>query len=97
MEPKIKYYWPGPWRADEGQIRNPDGWALGSYPFTLGDQTDRNNGRLMAAAPELLEAAIFALAEFENMTTAQFERGGDLRAREALTRAIMPFIDHAAE
>lgn len=96
MTIKTKAYTPGPWHADEGQIRNPDGWALGSYPWSgnIADQTDRNNGELMAAAPVLLEACIFALSELEDMTTAEFQRGADQRAREVLTAAIIPFIDH---
>jgi hypothetical protein len=44
-----------PWQADHGQIRDANGWAIGSYPFTLGDQTDHSSGRLMAKAPELLD------------------------------------------
>ena len=96
MTLKTIAYTPGPWKADEGQIRNQAGDALGSYPWggNIADQTDRNNGRLMAAAPALLEAAIFTLNSLENMTTAEFERGADQRIREVLIRAVMPFIDH---
>lgn len=46
---------PHPWKADQGQIREAHGWSIGSYPYTLGDETDHSSGRLMARAPELLD------------------------------------------
>jgi len=60
---------PGPWKAAGGYIRDKAGDCLGTYPFSLGDMTDHNNGRLMAAAPELLaavKAAASGLWEFVN-------------------------------
>ncbi len=52
---------PHPWTADKGQIREAHGWAIGSYPYTLGDETDHSSGELMAKAPEMLEAIQAAL------------------------------------
>lgn len=46
----------GPWVADRGQIRDGDGNSLASVPHTLGDNQDQANARLIAAAPELLNA-----------------------------------------
>lgn len=56
MLPDNPAFTPGPWHIDRGQIRDKNGDSIGSYPYTLGDDTDHANGRLMAAAPELLEA-----------------------------------------
>jgi hypothetical protein len=52
---------PYPWTLDRNQIRDANGWAIGSVPFSLGDETDQSSGRLMAKAPELLDAAGLAL------------------------------------
>lgn len=89
MKRKPITYTPGPWQVDRGQIRNPDGWALGSYPYNLGDETDHNNGRLMAAAPTLLEACIEVLDILET------GHGGDKRARAILEEVIAPLITPA--
>ena len=40
--------------AEHGQIIDAHGWALGSVPRTIGGPSDLENGRLMAAAPELV-------------------------------------------
>lgn len=45
------------------------------------------NARIMAAAPELVEAAQALLAKLDNMTTDQFSKGEEREEREAL-RAI---------
>jgi len=47
---------PGPWHVDRNHIRNAEDDALASVPFTLGDEQDAANARLMAAAPDLLAA-----------------------------------------
>lgn len=52
MGKKIKYS-PGPWTTDKGQIRDKDGFSLGSIPHTLGDKQDEANACLIAAAPEM--------------------------------------------
>lgn len=46
---------PYPWTLDRNQLRNANGEAIGSVPYTLGDETDQSSGRLMAKAPELLD------------------------------------------
>jgi hypothetical protein len=79
---------PGPWHVDEGYIKNKEGDVLASLPYTLGDQTDWNNTALIAAAPDLLAACIFALNSFENMTTEAFSQGADKPARDALRAAV---------
>lgn len=89
---KKRNYNPGPWTLDQGQIRDREGWALASVPLGIGDETDQANGRLMAAAPELLEAALKMLDILENMTTAEFSRGADKEGREALAAAIKAAI-----
>jgi len=84
-------YSPGPWRADRGQIRNRQGDALASVPYTLGDDQDHANGRLIAAAPELADAARVLLDRIDHITTDDFRRGGERREREAL-RAVLARI-----
>ena len=59
---------PGPWRVSKGRSvvwvkaghQNVAGAYMGSYPARCGEQ-DLANARLIAAAPELLDAAINAL------------------------------------
>jgi hypothetical protein len=46
-----------PWVADQGKIIGPDGNVLGTYLPTPW-KTEEANGRLMAAAPELLKNLI---------------------------------------
>lgn len=82
---------PGPWHYAEGYVRDSAGNALASIPYTLGDFTDRANGELMAAAPELLEACRFALDTLDKITTEQFSQGADKPARAKLAQAIEPF------
>lgn len=61
---------PAPWSLDRGQIRDRDGNALASvpvpFPDGIGGPEDLANGRLMAAAPELLQALqeIYRLTAF---------------------------------
>lgn len=52
-----------PWTSDRGQIRDKDGDAIASIPYSLGGMTDEANRRLILAAPVLLEAAQEALQE----------------------------------
>lgn len=59
---------PGPWTYDgKGTVRSREGWALASVPYTLGGPQDATNARLMAAAPDLLEAAVGALLWLDNL------------------------------
>lgn len=46
----------GPWYVDGAHIRDANGYALASVPHTLGDDSDRANAQLMAAAPDLVDA-----------------------------------------
>jgi len=41
------------WHLDGGQLRNKRGEVIASFPFTLGDEQDRANARLVCVAPEL--------------------------------------------
>ena len=78
-----------PWAASEGWIRNNHGDVIGNYPYTLGDETDRKSGELMARAPEILEAAGLALRTIndtlrhENLSAGGYEAlaaaAGDLQ------------------
>lgn len=51
-------------------------------------EEQHDNARLIAAAPDLLTAAQAMLAKLENLTTEQFERGGEKAEREMLAAAI---------
>lgn len=84
---------PGPWHVEEGQIKDKDNNSLASVPYTLGDETDRANAVLMAAAPDLLAAARFTLETLEEMDTDHFSKGADRPAREALELAIAKVTD----
>jgi len=70
----------------------PDGpeAADGTYPDGQGEgwREAWANAHLMAAAPDLLEAAKFALESLENMFTSDFANGGDRPVRDALEAAI---------
>ena len=46
----------GPWSLDRGQLRDRDGNALASFPYTHGGPEDRRNGELCALLPQLLVA-----------------------------------------
>lgn len=83
---------PGPWHVDRGQVQNSDGDLLATYPFTLGDESDHANGLLMAAAPDLLAAAILTLEALGEMDTEAFSRGADKPARDALRAAIRRYM-----
>ena len=47
---------PGPWHRRHGYIVEINGGVLANVPFTTGDDEDKANARLIAAAPDLLEA-----------------------------------------
>lgn len=79
---------PGPWQLDRGQIRDANGNALASYPYSLGGEADHANAILAAAAPDLLAAALITLETLANITTVEFSQGADKPAREALEAAI---------
>jgi hypothetical protein len=82
-------YSPAPWQAERGAIRNELGDVLASVPYTLGDDQDHANGRLIAAAPELADAARALLDRIDHITTDDFQRGGERREREALRSVLL--------
>jgi hypothetical protein len=84
-------YAAAPWHVERGEIRNELGDVLANVPYTLGDDQDHANGRLIAAAPELANAARALLDRIDHMTTDDFQRGGERREREAL-RAVLVCI-----
>ena len=47
---------PSPWYLDKGQVRDKDGNALASVPWSLNDYQYSANSILMVAAPDMLEA-----------------------------------------
>jgi len=51
------------WTLERGTIRNEDGDALATVPYSLGDEADHRRARLIAAAPELLAAVRGLLQE----------------------------------
>ncbi len=88
---------PGPYTLDEGTIRDPNGWALASVPFTLGGPIDHENGRLLAASWDLYRAAVCSLLWLDNLARAVGEDtlvdalpnncGGRVWLREAIRKA----------
>lgn len=92
MENIIKTYTPGPWHADEGQIRTPEGSVLGTYPHTIGDQTDRNNGELMAAAPELLAACDITLRTINDTIRHENLKPGNKEALEGIADKLKALV-----
>ena len=84
---------PGPWHTDEGTIRSAEGYALATYPHNLGDETDRNNGELMAAAPELLSAISLTLRTIYDVLR-HYEAGaaGNIAALEDVAADLQKLI-----
>lgn len=81
-------YTPGPWHSDHGQIRDDRGNALARVPHLMGDEHDHANARLIAAAPELADAARALLDRLDNMTVDEFQRGGERNERERLRAGL---------
>ena len=78
-------------------------YDMEGWPFFVGvketrtGRTDRHiaisvqnkaDAHLIAAAPELLRACEYALDQLADITTAEFERGGDKSIRDMLASAI---------
>ena len=92
-------YTPGPWTIN--RYTNYCGWSVYSEPdgclaerwYTV-ERTEEQlarmyaNAALIAAAPELAEAARLTLNLLDTLTPQQFERGEDKPAREALRAAL---------
>ncbi|MHB8087015.1 MAG: hypothetical protein ACYDH2_02085 [Anaerolineaceae bacterium] len=83
---------PGPWKANEGKIKDKEGNVLANYPFIDGDQINQNNAELMAAAPNLLAAAVLTIQTLTGLTTEQFIEGAANPACKALVDAIKLFV-----
>src|SRR5437868_3901379 len=56
--------------------------------YSKDDDRALANARLIAAAPDLLEACRLTLQILENLTTEDYSRGGDKPARKALEAAV---------
>ena len=62
MNPAPRQHTPGPWTVDNQYIHGPDGIR---FLAVAGDGAGQANARLIAAAPELLDAAKLVLAWYE--------------------------------
>jgi len=80
---------PGPWHVDRNQICNADGWALASVPYTTGGAQDRANARLMAAAPELLDALRVIVKRCGELAAVVPEQAGLIDAMASDARALI--------
>jgi hypothetical protein len=81
---------PGPWRIGDAGVTvfgPPNG---NPSPITIARivHPEKANTRLIAAAPELLEACKAALDGLSNMTIEQYKRGDDRQLRNSLQAAI---------
>lgn len=74
-------------------IARVDGQAVDAAFFGQDDDTLLANARLIAAAPDLLAACEFAYSALCNLTTDDFQRGGDLPIRERLATVIAQATD----
>ena len=79
----IEKYTPGPWTFDT-DIRGPNGEAIGSGDWEGGLSPSEGDGRLIEAAPDLLEALIDAMEWVDDNahTTHDFSK-----ARAAIAKA----------
>ena len=82
---------PGPWKVDNQYIHGPDGIR---FLAVAGDGAGQANARLIAAAPELIEAleaaleTIYGQAELLRACGAAYGIGATLqRATEAIAKA----------
>ena len=84
---------PGPWSLEEGRVLTEGGWLLASLPYTLGDEEDRANARLIAAAPDLLEACK-ALLEWRD-SGAELNHLKDLSRLALVGAKVQAAVDRA--
>ena len=90
----MSYHTPGPWTYDEatGEVHHNDGDFMPLVATVNLEDVDpeqgHGDGRLIAAAPDVVVAAKALLAKLDDMTIYEFERGGDGDYREALRRAL---------
>jgi len=90
---------PGPWGyrtnkgvnlGSTGQLSRKPAYVIESQtePVWIVETNHEANARLIAAAPDLLEAAEIAWKILDSITTKDFELGKDKPARDALQSAI---------
>ena len=89
---------PGPWRFDNvrATIRNPDGEPVVVLIFCGDDSMAQEdaNGRLIAAAPELLRCAVMALEELQEAARVNPLAPIAFRALQAAITAATSASDH---
>lgn len=89
-----KTHTPGPWRFDDEQaaILNPDSKPVAFLSFHAADSLaqENANGRLIAAAPELLRCAGMALEELQEAVRVNPLAAVAFRALEAAIEAATP-------
>lgn len=80
---------PGPWRIkQDGRIVcYPEALECGVLAFGLPDGEKEANARLIAAAPDLLEMAIWAEAAIAPFSKEPEEKSGISRLRAAIAKA----------
>lgn len=91
---------PGPWRyykQGDGTRFHITARANGTPgnhvdDFATVDIRKEDNARLIAAAPELLAAAIALLNKIDDITTEDFSKGGEREERETLREIIAKAI-----
>lgn len=85
---------PGPWSFDpaHGAVLSADGHAVAVLCFHGAESMAQEdaNGRLLAAAPELLRCALLALEELQKAERLHRLAGVDLRPLEAAIKAASP-------
>jgi hypothetical protein len=64
---------PGPWRYDSGKIWTPRGWWVASVYEDMEEDIKGANGRLLAAAPDLLSALMMAVSALERSDYIQMD------------------------
>lgn len=89
---RLGYVSPGNWQvAYKNKIKTEDGY------FVCDDVDLPEDARLIAAAPELLQAAIALLDRIDNITTEDFRLGGERQEREQLRAAIAKALGLSVE
>ncbi len=79
---------PGPWRYDSGKIWTPRGWWVASVYEDMEEDIKGANGRLLAAAPDLLEALEAMLSYTAELNPLQGCDGRDHPAVNQASAAI---------